>query len=84
MTHEQINIAIAQACGYLPIPNYAGSLDAMAEARKALKTDRDRMAYMNHLHELACKPADMGWGRTDASALQHATAFCRALNIWTE
>ena len=84
MTDEQINRAIAKACGwdYKPLncggADYSNSLDAMHEAEEVLD-DQQLEKYTEML---------MAWHGTNcgvrAKANQRAEAFLRALGEWEE
>lgn len=90
MTEEEINIAIATACGkkyhkpteeeialgsyYQYEPNYFRSLDEMHEAEKVL-TGEQAWEYVQLLAPTG------GWC---ATATQRTEAFLKCLNLWTE
>lgn len=91
MTHEEINIAIAKACGweltpnewwykageYLPFaPDYLNDLNAMHEAEKSLDDDLD-LDYSESLESVT----GTRWGANNAydmSKYRSATASQRA------
>ncbi len=92
MTPEEINIAIAMACGktyhkpteeeiasgsyYQYQPNYYCSLDEMHQAEKMLKLEQ-HPKYFCELQALN----DWEWMATSA---QRAEAFLRTLNLWRD
>lgn len=69
------------------VPDYFGSLDAMAEARKSLAPEQ-QLIYAKHLFNLTCQYLTnhqaiyCNWHLCDASAAQHAEAFGRTLKLW--
>ena len=92
MTKEQINIAIAEACGWKPAPrerweldgrverfrpDYCNDLNAMHEAEKMLNRE-------SGYHEIG------GYGlylvalehNVSSTAAQRAEAFLKTLNLW--
>ncbi len=94
MTNEQINAAIAEACGWKPkrqtkltrmgfrvsyenTPNYCEDLNAMHEAEKACRVDRNWI-YLNEL-DLVCR-VDAVY----ATARERAEALLRTLGKWEE
>lgn len=93
MTPEQINIAVATACGQLyhkPTdeeivrgsyyhyePDYCGDLTLMHSAEKRLPHDPD-FTYEKMLHEIT-----NGRGER-ATARQRAEAFLKTIGKWTE
>lgn len=91
MTDEQINLAIAKACGIVgksgeiyktsggwvvDCPQFCTDLNAMHEAEKTL-TSVQLLEYIAFLFD-ACYEA------TVASARQRAKAFLRTLSKWEE
>jgi hypothetical protein len=86
MTNEQINIAIAEACGWedafydlLDIPNYCNDLNAMHEAEKVL----------GEVHSIkSCEYDDWLQSTTEhdqkwrATAAQRAEAFLKTIGKW--
>jgi hypothetical protein len=77
MTDEQINIAIAEACGWekefydlAEIPNYCNDLNAMHEAEKCIM-DESSILYKKELEKVSCI-----WHST---AKQKAIAFLEAI-----
>jgi hypothetical protein len=91
MTKEQINIAIAQACGidiekYVmeeggintsALPDYCNDLNAMHEAEKAL-TRNQHETYYKHLNYNHNRRAPI-WHTT---AAQRAEAFLKTIKKW--
>jgi len=69
------------------LPDYFGSLDAIAEARKSL-TPEQQFIYAKHLAKLTCEYLTnhqaifSNWMLCDATAEQHAEAFGKTLNLW--
>ena len=93
MTDEQINAAIAEACGW-PIldnppkgfyPGYCTDLNAMHEAEKALTKEQVR-EYQCYMYDMACEiSATQGrWMPYSATARYRAEAFLRTLGKWEE
>jgi hypothetical protein len=94
MTDEQINIAIAQACGidiekYLmeeggintsALPDYCNDLNAMHEAEKTLKLGL-RSTYDAELGLLADRDYCFIW---ETTARQRAEAFLKTINMWKD
>ena len=62
-------------CRYRPVPDYFGSLDAMAEAEKTLTTDQAHEYY--RVLEL-----ELGWEYASAKANERSEAFGKTLNLW--
>ena len=94
MTNEEINIAIAEACGwttkhkglwverlqtYAALPNYLNDLNAMHDAEKVL-TNEQLEVYCNILH----KPNHGVYWAIHATASQRAEAFVRTIGKWKE
>ena len=94
MTNEEINIAIAEACGwttkhkglwverlqtYAALPNYLADLNAMHEAEKVLTREQIEI-YCEHLN-----PKNHGiWWGIHATAAQRAKAFVKTIGKWKE
>lgn len=93
MTDEQINAAIAEACGIEPntsrfnagIPNYCTDLNAMHEAEKTLTKEHVR-EYQCYMYDMACEiQVTQGrWMPYSATARYRAEAFLRTLGKWEE
>jgi hypothetical protein len=97
MTDEQINAAIAEACGWeeesfgpswyessSKMPNYCNDLNAMHEAEKALYA-RDFIAYtvfIDNLTEVCSRAHKISAYRESATASQRAEAFLKTINKW--
>ena len=95
MTNEQINIAIAEACGWdsddiargytlcqfsESVPNYCNDLNAMHEAEKIF----DNALYCRYIDEL-CTQAIKGKNSMYlATAAQRAEAFLKTIGKWEE
>jgi hypothetical protein len=95
MTNEQINAAIAEACGwtpdnrglgwlsphgyYAPEPDYCKDLNAMHEAEKVLTDDQREVFYPRNLGAWQ-SPFNVIY----ATARQRAEAFLRTLGKWEE
>lgn len=93
MTNEEINVAIAQACGweeksfgpswyqsYTKMPNYCNDLNAMREAEKTLSGDQ-WLDYMLNLQAVLVRhPNRDKW--TVCRELRHATARQLAEAFW--
>jgi hypothetical protein len=86
MTNEQINAAIAEACGWDHKPincggaNYCTDLNAMHEAEKYLDTDELFRGYYLALYDVT---QSTRWP-IHATARQRAEAFLRTLGKWEE
>ena len=94
MTNEQINIAIAEACGwgqhdYRAHRDYCNDLNAMHEAERSLNSQHVQDYTFNLLHvtnndgtgfygTLGC------FAHVHATAAQRAEAFLRTLGKWEE
>ena len=77
MTDEQINKAIAKACGFEA--DYCKDLNAMHEAEKALNRYQQSVIY--YLMKM------VGYHTFDsahATARQRAEAFLKTLNLWKQ
>ena len=94
MSEEEINIAIAEACGwttkhkglwverlqtYAALPDYLNDLNAMHDAEKVL-TNEQLEVYCNILH----KPNHGVYWAIHATASQRAEAFVRTIGKWKE
>ena len=93
MTDEQINAAIAEACGWkegveryvqnLPLmkapPDYCNDLNAMHEAEKVLTDDQREVFYPRNLGAWQ-RPINVIY----ATARQRAEAFLRVMGKWEE
>jgi hypothetical protein len=95
MTNEQINIAIAKACGWGNddiergytlcqfseiVPDYCNDLNAMHEAEKIF----DNALYCRYIDEL-CTQAIKGKNSMYlATAAQRAEAFLKTIGKWKE
>ncbi len=85
MTNEQINIAIAKACGWerefydlLDIPDYCNDLNAMHEAESS-------MPHPSYFYQFNLTELCGGENRIyRASAAQRAEAFLRTFGKWEE
>lgn len=90
MTNEQINIAIAEACGWeeesfgpswyessSKMPNYCNDLNAMREAEKVLTTAQ----HMDYA-DILCDLRDGIFSGVMATARQRAEAFLKTINKW--
>ena len=80
MTDEQINIAIAEACGKTNIGNYCNDLNVMHEAEKVLLSGY-WMRYCECLTYLSGKSV---YASVHAKARDRAEAFLRTLGKWEE
>jgi hypothetical protein len=94
MTKEEINIAIAEACGWTDtkivndggklmygqteVPDYCKDLNAMHEAEKVFDTAL-YCRYINELCDLTIKGNNSMYM---ATARQRAEAFLRTINKW--
>lgn len=96
MTNEQINIAIAEACGWAhpsvqpyAFPDYCNDLNAMHEAEKILTTkqkQRYAKALSDDLSDSApTESCHTVWSDTiHANARQRAEAFLKTIGKWEE
>ena len=85
MTEEQINIAIAEACGvfnqpFPRIPNYCNDLNAMHEAEKIF----DHALYCRYINELCDITIKGNNSMYMATAVQRAEAFLKTIGKWKE
>lgn len=99
MTDEQINHAIAEACGisgntyklclktgnYEQSPNFCNDLNAMHEAENVL-TDDKYVIFSNYLYDGECEKQKQTkqWRWLSATARQRAEAFLRTLGKWED
>jgi hypothetical protein len=98
MNNEQINEAIATACGWegCPecdnpicednfIPNYCNDLNAMREAEKVLRKEQVR-EYQTYMYDMACEIKNTcgRWMPYSATAAYRAEAFLKTLGKWEE
>jgi hypothetical protein len=89
MTNEQIDIAIAEACGWgvfantrpTDLPNYCKDLNAMREAMLTL-TDKQGFGFLWHLNDMGFVGGDWELLTLDSHVL--AEAFLRTLGKWEE
>lgn len=96
MTDQEINVAIAEACGYewyesdtraLSIPDYCHNLNAMHDAEMNHLGDIDE--YVSRL-KYVCNPyCDITnehnqWCHIFATARQRAEAFLRTIGKWKD
>jgi hypothetical protein len=90
MTNEEINIAIANACGQghhhlRNLPDYLNDLNAMNEAEKVLnKPERMQKHAFNNYAYLLIGMCKHQCNAIHATAAQRAEAFLRTLNLWKE
>ena len=97
MTKEQINIAIAEACGWKPAPrerweldgrverfrpDYCNDLNAMHEAEKIL-SDESHADYACELVKTIRRNGEW-FESVSATAAQRAEAFLRTINKWVQ
>lgn len=87
MSKEEINIAIAAACGWAhpsvqpyAFPDFCNDLNAMHEAEKTLKLGM-RSRYDAELFMLAERDHCFIW---EATARQRAEAFLKTIGKWEE
>jgi hypothetical protein len=88
MTNDEINIAIANACGQghhhlRNLPDYLNDLNAMHEAEKILDQMQAR-AYSDFLGQSEQDGTWAGCHCFHQTAAQRAEAFLKTLNLWTE
>ena len=92
MTNEQINQAIAEACGW-PIsdnppkgfyPDYCADLNAMHEAEKTLAPKSSNSFSENWWNYCKLVRVNGANEAIHATARQRAEAFLRALGKWEE
>jgi hypothetical protein len=92
MTNEQINIAIAEACGwkeeefgpswyqsYTKMPNFCNDLNAMHEAEKRMRNG-DWTRYCQYLAEYG--GGTVRFVSVHATAPNRAEAFLRTIGKW--
>jgi hypothetical protein len=99
MTDEQINAAIAQACGIVgksgeiyktpdgwvvDCPQFATDLNAMHEAEKVLKGYKEIHSYVWHLKNRKDWDTDFKLMEVHISAKDRAEALLRTLGKWEE
>ena len=99
MTDEQINQAIAEACGIVgksgeiyktpdgwvvDCPKFATDLNAMHEAEKTLKGYEQIHTYVWHLNNRKDWDTDFKLMEVHISARDRAEAFLRTLGKWEE
>ncbi len=96
MTDEQINAAIAEACGWTdtpiidgmygqtPVPNFATDLNAMHEAENHLGQSTNMVQYTNALYDMACLVQSLTyrWTPYGLPARYRAEAFLRTIGKW--
>jgi hypothetical protein len=94
MSDEQINIAIAGACGWArpsvkpyAFPNYSNDLNAMHEAEKILEYEKlggyaAKLYEVTKAHERGVTPNHNWLCVAQATARQRAEAFLRTIGIW--
>lgn len=100
MSDEQINEAIAKACGIVgksgeiyktpdgwvvDCPNYCTDLNAMHEAEKVLTKEQVR-EYQCFMYDMACEINNTcgRWMPYSATARYRAEAFLKTLGKWEE
>jgi hypothetical protein len=96
MTNEQINIAIAEACGwkedefgpswyqsYTKMPDYCNDLNAMHEAWLSL-SDKDKFVCDKELMRVLVASKDGPYWMTNSTAKQRAEAFLKAIGKWKD
>ena len=99
MTDQQINQAIAEACGIVgrsgeiyktpdgwvvDCPNYCTDLNAMHEAEKTLKSYEQIHIYVWNLNNRQNWDTDFKLMEVHISARDRAEAFLRTLGKWEE
>jgi hypothetical protein len=93
MTDQQINAAIAEACGWAhsniephAYPNYCNDLNAMHEAENHLGESTNMVEYTNALYDMACLAQSLTnrWNPYGLPARYRAEAFLRTLGKWEE
>jgi len=85
MNEQQINVAIAEACGWAvfastrpsDLLNYCNCLNAMHEAEKTLTQDQSEIFYPRWLGGFMSRT-----GPIYATARQRAEAFLRTIGKW--
>jgi hypothetical protein len=99
MTDEQINVAIAGACGWIAhslwhtakdIPSYCTDLNAMHKAEKVLDIKQVEL-FADIMYNLCVEgkvttPNRLGWrfALLNATARQRAEAFLRTVGKWED
>jgi hypothetical protein len=93
MSEEQINIAIAKACGWAhpsvqpyAFPNYCNDLNAMHEAEKWMISNLRLLDFWQFAEELKrIVPANFGDDSyIHATARQRAEAFLKTIGKWKD
>ena len=90
MTNEEINIAIAEACGYKtgyrdpeawhPLPDFLNDLNDMHNAEKVLV----RLQWVSYLRRLQTLCDESVTWPIHATAAQRAEAFLKTIGKWKE
>jgi predicted enzyme related to lactoylglutathione lyase len=99
MSNEEINIAIAQACGWTDteivneggklmygqteVPNYCGDLNDTWAAEAHLTPDQ-QVEFVYQLSEIVAPITGESWMLIHASAFARAKAFLRTVGKWKE
>lgn len=81
MTDEQINIAIAKACGCNEDKDYANNIHAMREAEDFL----NNFYFLKYHHSLLALQKRLNMNQmVSATPRQRAEAFLRTIGRWKE
>lgn len=96
MNDQQINTAIAEACGWeeesfgpswcestTKIPDYCNDLNAMHEAWLSL-SDKDKFVCDKELMRVLVASKDGPYWMTNSTAKQRAEAFLKAIGKWKD
>jgi hypothetical protein len=89
MTNEEINIAIAEACGWKdsePIPNYCSDLNAMHDAENWIIANKSSLwLFQDYAQNLSKNSQTRGLdGYIHSTARERAEAFLRTIGKWKE
>ena len=82
MTYEQINIAIAESCGWRFV-DYCGDLNNMWAAETHLTPDQ-QIEFVYQLSEIVAPITGEPWKLMHSSAFSRAKAFLRTVGKWKE
>ena len=90
MTDQEINIAIAEACGKLDRPPDCHDLNAMHEVEKTLRENQFHFAsYLRELWKVVHPNVEwigelgyIGFDFVNATARQRAEAFLKTIGKW--
>ena len=94
MTNEEINIAIAEACGYKtgyrdpeawhPLPDYLNDLNAMHDAEELFYAKPDTLEGAERMRDYSKWLCLIAKYPLRATAAQRAEAFLKTIGKWKE